>query len=647
MKSMNVLLDEAEKEWREEMSQNHPLHSRIKIVKNGKENGVGRDWSFSTDLEQIFATINNDGSLKNKFEKIIPQFWTGEPEDLARETIHYLLFHEFYHPYEAPFSREDSKKIHQSIRRGVLKAQPDLSASEQYAKVLCSQNAVKDFILDNRFFLDNQRENYVRQDIIPTWDVLELMSSDTKTNFYTITRFLYGVLYGPESTHSFFESKMRKDGVGLGEKALGSLIKSSVGLPKQKEAGLLKSLLGKAEKGKKVSAEEFQEYTEKIREVFGGEDRYAGIERFMEVLGPYVEKEMPQGRPDQGEGSGGSPQNILQDLLDDMSEEEQQSFIQELSQEINDGKLDDLCEDVKEDHITEWNATSEELNNLDLFVVHEFYKRNHPKITITGNKKVGQSVVVGKKPYWDLVKSTIITDTDLSKLNMSYIVRFQKKTRKPMLIPLDDGFYRLNEYELKEQEIKDVQYVDVSMDVPEIVELYLDSSGSMGTGCNNNSRWDMLSHVVYGFVDALRQGSKLTGKPCSVQVHNFADKQVSSKLVSVEDFWNGNLEVLKVMFKPENGYSVEDLNITPASDNKRRAYVVTTDGQLVLSGRTERESKKMKELSKNPNNNVLLFEIGGTYGLGNAVKGYAGLHYKPVHNKEEMITKGIEVLLSK
>ena len=194
--------------------------------------------TFSTDLQKIFAHIANDESLQKKFESIIPKYWQGNPEALARDTLHYLLFHELYHPIEAPFSVEgkdnDNKNIHQAIRRGVLQAEPKLSSLEQVLKVQASQNGVKDFILDNRFALDNTARNYVPKDIIPIWDVLELQNSPSKTNFYTVTRLLYGLMYGPESTHTFFQEKAGAKGMEVAEQALSKLLKSSVQLQKKK-----------------------------------------------------------------------------------------------------------------------------------------------------------------------------------------------------------------------------------------------------------------------------------------------------------------------------------------------------------------------------------------------------------------------------
>ena len=197
MKSMHLLLNEAERSWRDEVQRDFPIRGNTPVIKNAEPNG--RDWTFSTDLQKIFAHIANDESLQKKFEALVPRYWQGNPETLARDTLHYLLFHELYHPVEAPFSVEgkdnDNKKIHQAIRRGVLQAEPKLSSLEQVLKVQASKNGVKDFILDNRFALDNAVRNYVPKDIIPIWDVLELQSSPSKTNFYTVTCLLYGLMY--------------------------------------------------------------------------------------------------------------------------------------------------------------------------------------------------------------------------------------------------------------------------------------------------------------------------------------------------------------------------------------------------------------------------------------------------------------------
>ena len=658
MKSMHLLLNDAEREWRGEIRSDFPLRSDTPVIKNSKVNG--RDWIFSTDLKSIFADISNDEALQRKFETVVSQYWEGDPEVLAKETLHYLLYHELYHPIEAPFSvsgdDNDNKRIHQAIRRGVIQAEPKLSPLEQVVKVQLSQNGVKDFILDNRFAIDNKDRQYVQDDIIPTWDLLELHDNPSKTNFYSITRFLYGLFYGPESTHDFFREKAGKDGASISEKALSALIGTPSPLPEKKKKSFIdraKALFGKTQEDKDY--EHVQEYVKAVREVFSGDDRYKGIERFMTVLGHYVEKDMPQGRPDmQGEGSGTSTQSILQDLLDDMTPEEQEQFVQELAQESPDA-LEQAASEIQQalDSKPGAESSDDEMKNLDLLSTHEFYKRNHPEIKIVGGNKVGESVVVGKREYWALKKSTVLTKDQLGRLNFDYIARFQRKTSLPMLIPLEGELYRLNEYDLKEKDIKDIKFVEEHLDVPDVVEFYIDSSGSMFNhtagkfNINDGSRWDMLSHVLYGFIDALQQGGKQVGKQTKIRIHNFGNTQVSSELIPVDQFWKGDTAMLETLFKPQNGYDKEDIDISKYNDGQRRTYVVVTDGELVIDGRTERESRKMKEFAQDPNNEVVLFEIGGTYDLGRAVKNESNIVYHPVHDKDRMLQAGLEVLLSK
>lgn len=143
----------------------------------------------------------------------------------------------------------------------------------------------------------------------------------------------------------FFEDKTGKRGVEVAEKAMGTLIGEDVDLPKSTMASKLRSLIGKSDS---ASLEQrLNEYSTQIRRVFAGNERYIGIERMMSVLAPYIEKDMPQGRPDmQGAGSGGSPQNILQDLLDDMTPQEQQQFVQGLGQE-GEGTLEQLAQEMQ------------------------------------------------------------------------------------------------------------------------------------------------------------------------------------------------------------------------------------------------------------------------------------------------------------
>ena len=648
-------MKEAERDWRDGVRQDFPLRADTQVIRSAKPDG--RDWTFSTDLHKIFANVANDEALQKKFGEAVTKYWKGNPEQLARETLNYLLSHELYHPIEAPFSVQgpdnDNKRIHQAIRRGVIQAEPKLSSLDQVLKVQASQNGVKDFILDNRFAVDNAEKKRVRGDIIPVWDFLELKDAKAKTNFYTVTRLLYGLMYGPESTQAFFEEKAGQDGYKVAQDALSAIVAKPVQLPQRKTGlvGKAKSLVGITDENR---TEQLQRYVTDVRKVFSGKDRYVGIQRLMKVLGPYVEKGMPQGgRSDmQGEGAGVSPQNILQDLLDDMNPCEQQQFVNDINQ-AGESALEQAANQMQSSSQKPSSTDStEQMKNLDVLSTHEFYKRNHPKVTIIGGGKVGESVLIGKRQSWHIKKSTVLTKDELSRVNLRAIGEMQTKTRLPWLVDLRNGTFQLNEYELKERDLKDIVYRDIQIDVPDVTEFYLDSSGSMFNGggnfkVNDGSRWDMLSHVFYGFADALRQGGRHVKKDGKMRIHNFANSQVNSEIIPVEQFWQGDAPTLRALFKPNNGYSVEDLNISNWSDGAKRAYVVVTDGELVIDGRTERESRKMKEIAKDPKNTVALFEIGGTYSLGQAVQRDKNIRYYQVHDKAEMLKAGLEVLLSR
>ena len=620
---MHLLLDEAEKSWRSKVQRDFPLYQKMPVLRSDGKNSDNRDWTFKTNLKKIDALIYEDEKLQENFASIIPEFWDGEPEDLARDTLEYLLFHELYHPVEAPFSvlgdDNDNKKIHQAIRRGLLNAEPLLGPKDQLERVKASQNGIKDFILDNRLAVDNKECEYIREDIITAGDVLEVYDSPSNADFFRITRVMYSALYGPKSTYSFFEEKATDKGADIAELALSALLKSDVTLPRINN--------GSGEEDFMTHEDMFEHVTE-IRKIFSGEDRYDGIERLMSVLGPYVKKDMSE-RNDLSENPEGMPQNILQDLFDDMTEEEQADF--------SEGLLE--------------SEPSESMPDIDIYARHEFYKRNHPKVKIQGGNKDAESISIGKKQYWKLAKSEVITEDQLGKLNIGQMARFQRKTRLPMLVSLDNGLYRVNEYELKESTLKGMTYSDALIDTPDVVEFYLDSSGSMyygnPVGFNDGSRWDMLCNVLYGFADALHQGSKISKKTCYMRIHNFAEEQVDSRLEPVEKFLEGDLDMITKLFKPDNKYGYENLNIMPENDSLKRAYVVATDGELGIEGLTARESTKMRALARHPNNSAILFEIGGTYGLGNAVKNDANVHYSQVHDKNKMLSDGLSVLLSK
>jgi hypothetical protein len=656
MKSIDLLLDDAERVWRQEVKRDFPLRADTKIVRSRSKKGTS--WFFFTDYKRIYADVFDEDAVKNSFEGIIPDYWKGDPEDLLRQTLIYLLYHELYHPMQAPFSVEgdksDRKLIHEAIRDGILMALPDTNPLQQLTKVSQAYNMVTDFILDNVVDLDNTFGRYFREDIIPTWDMLELEKKIPNQDIYTISRLIYAFLYGPPETYAFFRQKAKSGSWKISKQALEALVQEPVKLPKGPRRARLEGC------------------SQSIRRVFAGDDRYEGIKRFMAVLAPYIKPGMSKNTNGMM-GGNGSAQNLLQDLLDGMTPEEQAEFVQSLANESPESLEQAAMDFVGEGTVpTDENEMQQDgkpkpseqdgkpggkgksrhgvggqMSNIDVFAAHEYYKLNHPKVTLLGGQQEGVNLVVGKREYWSLKRTTILTEDHLNSLNMARIDRLQRKSRIPWLIDIGNGTFRLNEYVLKEKEIRDIAYRDSKMDVPDFVEFYLDSSGSMynesNDWINDGYRWDMLCHVFYGFLDALVQGGRVLRKQTKIRIHNFAASQVDTQLMPVNQYWNGDTEALRVMFKPDNG-GATNLYVEQHKHSGRTAYVICSDGDMYNS---DREAATLKSIAKDPKNRVVVFEIGGTYDLGRMVDKAKNIAYHQVHDKERMLEKGLEVLLSR
>jgi hypothetical protein len=66
---------------------------------------------------------------------------------------------------------------------------------------------------------------------------------------------------------------------------------------------------------------------------------------------------------------------------------------------------------------------------------------------------------------------------------------------------------------------------------------------------------------------------------------------------------------------------------------------MVSDGEIT---NCDIEANKMKRISKNRKNTMLLMEIGGTCSLGEAVKDDPNIIYHQVHDKEKMLREGLK-----
>nr|MDO8086086.1 hypothetical protein [Candidatus Sigynarchaeum springense] len=599
-------------------------------------------WLFSTDRKTIKVSITNDRMLRTIFKKAVEPHMDGESIQLVAEgTLMYLLTHELYHGVEAPFSTagpdSDQKHIINAIRQGIKAADPDMRPLQQIKRVRSMINLMTDFIVDNRIFLDNGRMKLFDGKFIPVFDLVE-MYNDPRASIlrswrplnppikmmsqFTVSRYIYAVLYGNQAVKDLFEGIIGPAGVNLAKQALESLIGAKIALNVMME-------------------DNQQELAQRIRAVFSGQGRYGGVKRLSEALALLPDDGVPPGR---GDTPPPSERGILEEFLDEGTDPEWLEFLEDLAADLQD-------ESETSSSRGHADGALSPMGELDLITRHEFYKRNHGVIRLSGEQVSGKTVPINvNRERWYIKKKQIIGAEDLSRLNLNAIERFERKTKLPVLVPLDAGSFLLTEYARKVYPSK--MQVPAGIRIPDEISFYLDSSGSMcrhnKEDFNDGSRWHALLTVFYSIIDALLQASQLSGAECIIRVHNFATEQVNSPSISLRDFWGGkDLDVLTTIFKPDNGGDT-NLNIEIPSlkaDGKKRAYIVVTDGDLTGANSAKREGAKMAQLAVNPDNLVVLFEIEGEHELGVEIKDNPRITYIPVQDIKSILKKGLDLLL--
>ncbi|MFH2021537.1 MAG: hypothetical protein ABIJ34_09060 [archaeon] len=628
MKSLTNLLQEAAIQFQSQVADRQPSFENISLVFDAQQKSQ-EDWSFYTDLEKIYANLFNEKTLTRKLGYAADYFKAFllsrvDLNQLILEMFDYILWHELHHFFEGPISCKgdinDQKSIRQAIRRGVVQAQPELTAAQQLMKVSYSENMIMDLLGDTRLASDNY--GYFRPEIMLLPHIVELMNMDStgkisykepKLNMYRVTRYMYAMMIGNVKQKELFYLMATPKGVEVANDAFRAILTEGL-----EEPLLLQSLRAK----------------------LNGVERYTCIETLMSILGPYVD--IKEGEPDGGscrrrtpdeDKTHSSVENIIDDLLEDMTPGENQEFVRQLIQGYHRANLP---QDIQT-----------EIKLLNSKLRHDYYLKYHPEVKVPGEKEAISRVHHKQSEIIRPVKISIVDQYQLASMPVTQIMLFQAQTGIPMIIPIQDNLFLVYEYAIKNVPLPKAIIEKEESFVPREVIFYLDSSGTMydgKSGFMDGTRWDMLCHVLYGFIDGLSQASKIRNEQCTAQIFNFASTQVASRVFNLQDFIRGDKDILRALYEPENGYNTY-LNINEVDDAKKRDYVIITDGDL--NGDLETEIKKIVNLATNPQNRVILFEIGGTYSLGRAVQSIPGVYYFKVHNKEEMLARGLSVLLSK
>ncbi|MHA1983493.1 MAG: hypothetical protein ACW967_03985 [Candidatus Hodarchaeales archaeon] len=630
---MDEFLRSVELQWRQSLKQVYPLYWKIPLEWN-LEKDIKSLWSVEANSKKMtFQLIMNKRKIQKELRKLF-KFIPQHNDNFFEDHFQYLLFHHFFHIIEAPFSDigefNDNELIHKAIWDGIITAEPDLSKYEVLEKVSLSHSIVKDFIIDNRLYLENLEFNWFTNDILlaPYYNYL-IKYKSRKINFFLIISFINVILYGSKGLIQYLEHNFLPEVSRIADKVLIRLLGShqSILISGEKELG--NKIVPRLIKTNRM------QFVKKIRNVFQGDSRYSSIKTIVSILGPTIDETLET----ISKHSSVSFAGILTDVFDQFSSEEQTSFVREI--------LD------KKQLIPKFNIIDGV--SLKLRALHEYYLRNNPEVEIKGDLGIERTVYHPENSVIRLKKAQITHGSSTNHFDLARIDAFQKTYGIPMLISLEDDLFLLNEYELRYKKRQNIKYKIRSGDklqVPDVLELYLDKTGSMflekdknNQGWNDGSRYDNSVSVLYGFITALDDEAKRQHKTCYVRFHSFSETQVSSPLLSLGEFLEGDQSTLKVIFNPENGYDYENLNLELFNDGLKRVYVIITDGDLVIEGRTEREAKKMQQIAKNPLNKLVLFEMEQQFSLGLAVQHNPQIISHSVKNKESMFQQGISIIL--
>ena len=631
---INEITDEflasIESTWREQLKKSYPMFRDVPISWK-MQNAHPSLWIITTEKMTIeIQILSNKGKLKKAINHLVQKLDLTSDQILT-DLFLFILYYALFSFIEAPFSIignfNDQEMIYKAIWDGITAKEPELSQMVFFKKLETLDPIIKEFIIINRLFLENAEFKWFNDKILLAPVILRNRKSPSDLNYLVILDFMSTCLYGTKKLIIDYYLHNKGNYYEKGKKILQLLLPNYelIELPNIENLYFKDTMLYE---------NTLSNYQKAIRKIFEGNERYEGIQILATSLCDYIDffnyKSLFL--------SVYSENNLIQNLFNQFSARKQSDFIKNI---LDNEKL-----------------FKNQDNEYDIFKIrmkHEFYKRNHPEINISGIDEYDSQSLESGNLRLKLVKTDYLDSNELEKVNFSYIEKFQTQFGLPVLIPLEESNFLLNEYNFKYKRLYNRKYQRLlgTYDLPDILEIYLDTTGSMFLqndstyeGFNDGSRRDICLAVLYGFLDAAKKASLREDKDILVRFHSFSEIQVSTPLVSLDKFFEGNNDLLRAIYSPNNGYEYENLNLHMYADDLKRLYIIITDGDLVIEGRTEREAKKIEKLLTNPLNQVILFEMRRQYSLGYAVQHIPNIKYYTIKSKEEMFQKGIQILLS-
>ncbi len=623
-------LNEIEISWLNQVKSKYPLFRDISVYWNVQKK-MDYLWASSFVGDVITVDVSTSGKdLHKKLNKLNKNYKLSEQE-LLKSFYYFELYKNFYKKLEVPFSPKDRKFLHKAIYQGLVQNDPELLPTQALSKIEILSEVIKEFIALNRMYVENTDEEFFINEIINFQYNILLEKSFQALNIFTVVWYLNTVLYSSKPALQLLEKKLLDDVYGVTELALKKLLnrKLNIELPSK-----LNNYLDNDEK----ELRDIQKLTFEIRKLFERTtDRYTSVTRLVTVLDKYLDFSLiyyPY-KP------AYSKDELLIDLMDTFTIDEQSQFVKGILNQAN---------------VSEVVGTTTAGISFEQKAMHEFYRRNHPSLHLLGDNGVSKNILQKGNYRVKIKKVNRISEHDIeNKLDLGRILAFQSTFGVPVLVPIDDEDYFYYEYKILYHDKRKIRYRRFSkfFTIPDILEIYIDNTGSMYwqedenyIGFNDGSRRDMSLSVIYAFIDELYKECTKQHKKVFLRFHSFSEQQVSSDLVLIDDFMNGNVSTLKSLFNPDNGHHFENLDVEiPENDNQKRVIIVITDGDLVLEGRTEREASKLALLAKNPLTQVILFEMEQHFSLGKAVQNNRKIHSYSVKDKDQMFYQGIDVIL--
>ena len=586
-------------------------------------------WVITTEKMNIEVQIHAKQRKIRKAVKLLKSKLDLTDDQVLDNVFLFILYFALFSFIEAPFSiignANDQELIYKAIWDGISTNEPELRNLVLLKKLEILDPMLKETIILNRLFLENNEFHWFDPKIILAPVILRNKKDPYQTNYFLVLDFINTCLYGTKKTVIDYYVRYKGNYYTRAKKILQLLLPTAgmIELPNIENVYF---------QDKTRYETTLNNYQKGMRRLFEGYERYAGIKILANALCEYI--------------------NVYYTKNLSLSIFSTNNFIENLFNQFSSRMQSDLTKNILDYE----QLLKDQNGQYDIFKIramHEFYKRNHPEVNISGIDDYDAYSLQSEKMTLRLVKTGVVNSIELEQTNLSYINEFQKRFGVPALIPLDKPNFLLQEYNFKDKRTNNTKYRKLlgKYDLPDVLEIYLDTTGSMylqedqnHQGFNDGSRRDIALSVLYGFLTAAKKAGLRENKNIFVRFHSFSETQVSTPLVALDKFFEDDNNVLRVIFSPNNGYEYENLNINMYTDDLKRLYIIITDGDLVIEGRTEREAKKIEKLLMSPLNQVILFEMRRQYSLGHAVEHIPKIRYYSVKNKHEMFQKGIEVI---